>query len=363
MKVSLLLDLFGKTPSMQCVDGVKLLYQHHFGCGHLLAAPEKVAARVAEELSATEPSADVSPAEFIGGGLCRLNLRNADVRRLSPEIIARMMLLTQEHHGNASQNSQEAFLGSLATLTDLARQGKTPFSADDLADYLRLYAADGYPMVSHSKEYRRLYQPAYRVVLSDFATLLPVVLALEERRSVGPALAVLDGPCGSGKSTLAGLLSRLYDAPVIPMDDFFLPPELRTPQRFAEPGGNIHHERFLAEVMGPLVSGEAFTYQRFDCSTFGLSPKKVEAAPVRIVEGSYSLHPVFREGWKGANAVTAYVSVDEDAQLERIAARNPEMLEMFKTRWIPLEKKYAEAYHSICWADFRLTSISWEADA
>ena len=32
------------------------------------------------------------------------------------------------------------------------------------------------------------------------------------------------------------------------MDDFFLPMELRTAERLEEPGGNVHYERFSAEV-------------------------------------------------------------------------------------------------------------------
>ena len=70
------------------------------------------------------------------------------------------------------------------------------------------------------------------MVSSDFAVLLPLLSAIEDRIAQGkPALAVLDGPCGSGKTTLAEKLSRLYGAPTVHMDDFFLPPELRTPER------------------------------------------------------------------------------------------------------------------------------------
>lgn len=36
-------------------------------------------------------------------------------------------------------------------------------------------------------------------------------------------LVTIDGPCGSGKSTLADALSDALNAPIIRMDDFFLP--------------------------------------------------------------------------------------------------------------------------------------------
>lgn len=78
------------------------------------------------------------------------------------------------------------------------------------------------------------------MVSSDFAVLLPLLSAIEDRIAQGkPALAVLDGPCGSGKTTLAEKLSRLYGAPTAHMDDFFLPPELPYPGA-AEPARREH---------------------------------------------------------------------------------------------------------------------------
>ena len=58
---------------------------------------------------------------------------------------------------------------------------------------------------------------------------------LEEKNFV---IVAIDGKCTSGKTTLAGKLAELYDCNVFHMDDFFLRPEQRTPERFAEVGGN-----------------------------------------------------------------------------------------------------------------------------
>ena len=49
----------------------------------------------------------------------------------------------------------------------------------------------------------------------------------------------IDGPCTSGKTTFAAMLNRRFGGNVLHMDDFFLRPEQRTPERFAEPGGNV----------------------------------------------------------------------------------------------------------------------------
>ena len=175
------------------------------------------------------------------------------------------------------------------------------------------------------------------------------------------ALCGIDGYCGAGKTTLAGELSAHYGgAPVIHMDDFFLPYEMRTPQRLGTPGGNVHHERFLAQVVEGLKSGETFAYQRFDCATGELLEKRCEAARVRIVEGSYSLHPALQQAWQELGAVTVFLSVDEEEQLRRIARRAPEKLQAFVDRWIPLEKNYFQAYDIKAWAQLTLTSLPRE---
>jgi len=60
------------------------------------------------------------------------------------------------------------------------------------------------------------------------------LLASQER-----VIVAIDGRCGSGKTTLAALIAKEFDCSVFHMDDFFLPPGLRTPERLGEPGGNV----------------------------------------------------------------------------------------------------------------------------
>lgn len=79
------------------------------------------------------------------------------------------------------------------------------------------------------------------------------LLAQKER-----VIIAIDGQCTSGKTTLAAALADCYDCNVFHMDEFFLRPEQRTPERFAELGGNVDYERFLEEVLIPLSAGEPF---------------------------------------------------------------------------------------------------------
>ena len=79
---------------------------------------------------------------------------------------------------------------------------------------------------------------------------------IEKRLEKRPLTLVVDGPSASGKTTLSEMLREKYDCTVFHMDDFFLRAEQRTPERYAEIGGNIDRERFLEDVLIPLKKAE-----------------------------------------------------------------------------------------------------------
>lgn len=164
---------------------------------------------------------------------------------------------------------------------------------------------------------------------------------LNRKAEKRPFLVAIEGGSASGKSTLGAALAKALDATLVHMDDFFLPMELRTPERFAQPGGNVHWERVLAEVLQPLREGKSLEYGVFNCSVMAVDRICREAAKdVVIVEGAYSLHPELRDFYD----LKIFIQVDEGVQKERILARNGEkMLQRFLNEWIPLEKTYFEA--------------------
>ncbi|MBE6665551.1 MAG: phosphoribulokinase [Ruminococcaceae bacterium] len=159
----------------------------------------------------------------------------------------------------------------------------------------------------------------------------------------------IDGGAASGKTTLAEILSKKYNAPIIHMDDFFLRPEQRTPERFAEPGGNFDRERFLREVVPYIKNSQTFSYQIFDCSKMALGDyREIPKSPLLIIEGSYSHHPDFSDIFD----LCVFLSVSEKERKKRILTRNGKKSEMFFSRWIPLENKYFEAFSIREKADF-----------
>ena len=152
-------------------------------------------------------------------------------------------------------------------------------------------------------------------------------------------LVAIDGNCAAGKTTLGKELAEHYDCNVLQMDDFFLRPEQRTPERFAQAGGNVDYERFALEVLEPLRRGEAFSYRPFDCRSMTLQEAiKVMPKQLNLIEGSYSLHPYFGDVYD----LRVFLTVDPELQRERILERPAFLHERFFQSWIPMEQRYFE---------------------
>ena len=161
----------------------------------------------------------------------------------------------------------------------------------------------------------------------------------------------MDGNCAAGKTTLASLLEKEYDCNIFHMDDFFLRPQQRTAERYAQPGGNVDYERFRQEVLLPLKTGNPFSYRPFSCKTFSLSDSvQVMPKQLNIVEGTYCLHPYFEDPYD----LRLFLSVDGEIQKERILQRPPHVIDRFFSDWIPMEKHYFDALQIPESADLRL---------
>ena len=152
-----------------------------------------------------------------------------------------------------------------------------------------------------------------------------------------PRAVAIDGPAASGKSTLAGLMAERFGSAVFHMDDFFLPPGRKTPERLAEPGGNVDYERFKAEVTDRLFSSERLVYNRYDCRTGELSPVETAVRFPVVVEGAYCLHPLLR----GVFDLKIFLGVSPGVQKSRVVKRGgAELAKRFQNEWIPLENAY-----------------------
>ena len=321
-------------PDAQLQDLCKGLHQSVFGCGlFVTGAAAEVLRRELDGLPETE-GPDVEP---LDGEFCRVHLRVLQKTALAPDTLLRLFMLSAE----TPCGSVEELEGKLRVLLRLCREGRLPFSEAEAEREIAAWREAGFPARHHSSGYRNAHQPAYRVVRKEFARWLPLLAAIDSLMAKQERVMVaLEGGSASGKTTLAALLERIYGCTVFHMDDFFLRPEQRTPERLAEVGGNVDRERFAQEILRPLMEHRLVQYCRYDCHLQTLLPPvTAEVGRLVVVEGAYSMHPELAEAYD----LSAFLRIAPQLQRRRILKRNgPELAECFFHTWIPMEQAYFE---------------------
>lgn len=329
-------------PQMEAEDYVKLLYQNEFGCGHFIEDEQACLDFLRREWQGVRGKMVSDPEVDVGNGYLRLSLAHPLWEETDVELLARLFTATAA----MKSGSVGGFRAKLEYLKKLCQAGVVPLPERTLFSYLQQYSLESCPAVHHSKTYRACYDPHYRIVHRDFwryRDWYPLIEALLRKAAGKTVLLALDGPCGSGKSTLAALLQAVYPGSVVvPMDDFFLPPALRTAERLAKPGENLHYERVLQEVILPLSRGETAYYRPFCCATncYG-EMRAIPPAFMVIFEGSYALHPALRSYYNQ----TIWLTCSTEEQKRRLQKReSAQSYKTFLERWIPLEEAYAKYY-------------------
>ena len=317
---------------LQIEDIFKYLYQSTFGCEHMISSLENVIARITKEYDniCFDNNFEI---EQLDGTYSRVPLSYLN-KDLSINTLSKLFFLSSKKETAKT----EALIQKLKIAKDLVNEKLLPFSKDDFEKAVEEWALIGYPAVHHSDIFREEYQPSYRVISNDYITFLPLFIEIDKRLAKGNVKIAIEGGSASGKTTLSKMLTDIYDCTIFHMDDFFLRPEQRTPERFAEIGGNIDRERFLTEVLQPLSKGNIVNYRKFDCSSMNIG-EKVEVIPKKLVviEGAYSMHPDLKDYYD----FSVFLDISPKLQKERILHRNSQpMAQRFFDQWIPLEKKY-----------------------
>ena len=334
----ILTDHARRYPLMGPCDAVKLIFQNEFGGEHLISEPSATLAWLQAERAATPDDPETPPIEDIGNGMVRVALAALESTETALRTLNQDFFRSAQIH----VGRHKTFLSKLDALRMLAEERVFAFTRQELEEYLERYIRAGCGPLSHSPAYRTAYRPAYRVVKRS-TSIIALFRELELLHSSGErAIVAIEGRCASGKSTLAAYLEQRLRVPVVHMDHFFLRPEQRTPERYAQAGGNIDHERLLNEVLLPLEAGEAIIYCPYHCDTQELGePIRLKPSPLVVVEGSYSCHPALWEHYQRR----VFLTVDPEEQLRRIEERDgPQQLQNFQARWIPLEERYFSAY-------------------
>ena len=332
-----LLDQCRRYPALEPEDLIKALHQSVYGCGHLVGAAEEGIDRIQEEMDRAREDAD--GIEPLAGAYCRLPLAWARKLGMKAETVFALFA----YSARTPSGTPEELEAALSDMEALARAGRLPWTEAAVEQAVQAYRQAGCPLCRHTPAFHQAYKPAYRVIRREYAWLVPLLAAIDQKRDgTNRCLVALEGGSASGKTTLAALLQDLYGCSVFHMDDFFLRPEQRTPERYAQPGGNVDRERFWQEVLEPLRQGaQSIAYRRYDCRTGRLlEPVEIPVGSMAVVEGAYSLHPDLAPAYD----LRVFLSIDPALQTARIFRRNvPPQRDRFFDTWIPLEQAYFQS--------------------
>ena len=194
----------------------------------------------------------------------------------------------------------------------------------------------------HSKVYVDTYDPHYRIIKKEYIDYMKgIEFVYKQIQNNERTLICIEGPCASGKTTFSNILHELFSLTIFHMDDYFLQPFQRVPERLEEIGGNVDYERVKKEIFDPWSKQENIVYQRYNCQTLKLEePIHVPYKDIMVIEGSYSCHPYFKE----FDTRKIWIDLDPEEQINRLEKRSKNLLERFIKEWIPKENAYFKKY-------------------
>lgn len=149
-------------PEMEIQDLYKLVYQGVMGSGHAISSEESAQSWLREELHSNscetgigELCEDISP----DGRVLRINLRPyMEAGRNTDRLLKAFMRTGREYRG-----SNEELVFWWEFLSNI----QSKFSSAEMTRYIEDREREYFPAVHHSKHYRTLYNPFYRVTLRE----------------------------------------------------------------------------------------------------------------------------------------------------------------------------------------------------
>ena len=157
---TVLLRHIARYPLVDIQDAAKLMYQHEFGCAHLIHDVGAAYRSLADEYAAIRQR-PLPLLEDIGNGYSRLDLHALQANGVTVNEVFDWVVNT----ASSSAGSMPRFLRSL----DLLWDESLGFDPERVKNFMRYYENSGYSPLNHSARFVAAYSPAYRVVLTALA--------------------------------------------------------------------------------------------------------------------------------------------------------------------------------------------------
>jgi len=155
----------GRYSAMEMQDLYKLVFQAAMGSEH--AVPNRQAAQqwLERELATLVAGSEQPLSEPLSpdGELVRVNLRAFVEQGGDPKKLVDAFVTT----ANRFEASEKRLARYWGYLEAMAETGEIAYDRRQLEEWLTEMRTQGFPTVHHSNTYRKLYQPAYRVVYRE----------------------------------------------------------------------------------------------------------------------------------------------------------------------------------------------------
>lgn len=162
----LIIREYERFPKAEIQDYYKLLFQSVFGARHMVKTYDGCLGDINEEMYVIEAMNSIPIYYDIGLDIpiVRVNLARCKAEEIPGETIASAFFNGSRIYRNKYSSNFEFLLKSMCN--SLA---KPPFQIkrDKLTDFYTRVRELGFPPIHHSRRYRKLYKPHYRVIPLD----------------------------------------------------------------------------------------------------------------------------------------------------------------------------------------------------
>ena len=161
----IIITQFNRYPKMEVTDLFKIVYLAAMGNKHLLKDKSKAYKYLKYEFENIKASDSEPLYEEISpdGRFVRVNLRPYKAKEWYIDDLFEIMLKTASYY----DESIKKLNNYCYYLIEFQKQGCIPFSKNSLKNIIFKMKENQYALFHHSKEYKKHYKPAYRVVSFD----------------------------------------------------------------------------------------------------------------------------------------------------------------------------------------------------